>query len=399
MKLPQINEINATIENCSIYLRSTHKWGKSTLFRDLIIEKYGDPSYGLCVACGAERASTMLDASNTVKVETYEDALDLKSYLIDKIYIERDSKGKIVSKTPIEHNIKIVSFDVVDELFPAFEKRAIQVSNKENPTKPCKTINGAFSGRHNGQFYTADLMKKYMTELIDAGFGVWALSHSKYKTIKDKGGLEEDGYDQLTSSLMSTYDGVFANIFDVILTGVIDRDIETEEVSDGNGGTKKKKHVNAEVRKLYFRGTTAIDAGGRFAPSAVPEFMVFDADKNNAAEFITIVEEGMEKSKTNFSKPKAKPQPTKKEIEEPIKVESDPLPEGFEDETNDMFDDVLEETATNEYPEDLFEVIKGSIKTLPKDKKLIVAKKVKEFGTLKDVPEEGLKEIWGMINE
>ena len=104
------------------------------------------------------------------------------------------------------------------------------------------------------------------------------------------------------------------------------------------------------------------------------------------------------KSPTSKSTKKAKPQPTKPEIEEPIKVESDPLPEGFEAETDDMFDDVLEETTTNEYPEDLFEVIKGSIKTLSKDKKLAVAKKVKEFGTLKDVPEEGLKEIFDMIN-
>ena len=75
------------------------------------------------------------------------------------------------------------------------------------------------------------------------------------------------------------------------------------------------------------------------------------------------------------------------------------MPEGFEDATDDMFDDVLEETTTNEYPADLFEVIKESIKTLPKDKKVAVAKKVKEFGKLTDVPEEGLKEIFDMINE
>jgi len=337
MQLPTINKINASIENCTVYLRSTHKWGKSTLFRDVVLEKYGDPSYGLSVSCGAERASTMLDSSNTVKVVTYEDAIDLKEYLINKVYVERDKKGKVVSKTPIEHNIKMVSFDVVDELFPAFEKRAIQVSNIENPTKKVKSINAAFGGRHNGQFYTADLMKKYMSEIVDAGFGVFALSHSKYKTIKDKGGLEEDGYDQLTSSLMSTYDGVFANIFDVILTGVIDRDIETEEVTDKNGDTKTKRHVNDEVRKLYFRGTTAIDAGGRFSDGAVPEFMVFESGKNNAAEFIKIVEEGMEKSKTTFGKLNTtgaiKPAPVEAKPEPDVEPEKESVDDIFEDES------------------------------------------------------------------
>ena len=390
MKLPEINKINASIENCSIYLRSTHKWGKSTAFRDCIIEKYGDPSYGLCVACGAERASTMLDASNTVKVETYEDAMDLKEYLINKIYIERDEKGKIVSKTPIEHNIKIVSFDVVDELFPAFEKRAIQVSNKENPTKPCKSINAAFGGRHNGQFYTADLMKKYMTDIINAGFGVWALSHSKYKTIKDKGGLEEDGYDQLTSSLMATYDGVFANIFDVILTGVIDRDIETEEVTDSNGNTKTKKHVNDEVRKLYFRGTTSIDAGGRFAPGAVPEYMVFEADKNNAAEFIKIIEEGMEKSKTNFkvktssSTPsKPKPQPKVEEVKE--------TEEDLDEIITDMSDDLPEEFDKPSKEELLAEFKKLFKACEDKELKDAIKATIKEYGRVSDMPYEELE--------
>jgi transcriptional/translational regulatory protein YebC/TACO1 len=42
-KKPTVNTIKADIKNVSIYLRSTKKWGKSTLFRDVVIEKYGDP--------------------------------------------------------------------------------------------------------------------------------------------------------------------------------------------------------------------------------------------------------------------------------------------------------------------------------------------------------------------
>ena len=53
-KKPEVNVIKPDIKNLSIYLRSTKKFGKSTLFRDVILAKYGDPSRGLLVGCGNE---------------------------------------------------------------------------------------------------------------------------------------------------------------------------------------------------------------------------------------------------------------------------------------------------------------------------------------------------------
>ena len=152
--------------------------------------------------------------------------------------------------------------------------------------------------------------------------------------------------------------------------------------------------IKRERRKIVFRDDNySVDSKSRFA--GIVDEIPLDAD-----ELLKALHDAINNSKSPTSKSttKAKPQPNP-EIEEPIKVESDPLPEGFEDKTDDMFDDVLEETTTNEYPEDLFEVIKDSIKTLPKDKKVAVAKKVKEFGKLTDVPEEGLKEIFDMIHK
>ena len=64
-KKPQINTIKPDIKNVSIYLRSVKKFGKSTLFRDVILEKYGDPSRGLLVEVGMERGDTLLDNVNT----------------------------------------------------------------------------------------------------------------------------------------------------------------------------------------------------------------------------------------------------------------------------------------------------------------------------------------------
>ena len=275
---PQVNRITANIEDLSIYLRSTKKFGKSTLFRDVIIEKYGDPTKGLLVSCGAERGTKLLDNVNTLHISSYKEATELKDWLIQQ-------KDK-------EHDIRIVAFDTGDELIPMFEKETVRLYNVENPSKKVKSIKAAYGGYQNGELETGKLVKKYMDELQEAGFGVWCIAHTKFKSIKEKGALEEDGYMQLTSNLIAPYESAFGDIFDVTLTGVIDRQIE--EKKDGD---TVKRFATDEVRKLYFRGTTMIDAGGRFAADAVPEYLVFDKP-NMAKDFIKTVEEGMEKSKT-----------------------------------------------------------------------------------------------------
>lgn len=276
---PQINKINADIANLSIYLRSTKKFGKTTLFRDLILAKYGDPSYGLLVGCGAEIGYKMLDNLNYTQVSSWRDLVELKKWLIE---------GKNT-----EHNVKIIAFDTGDEMVLLADKETIRQSNIENPNKTTKSIKGAFSGFTAGEKYSANnLIKPYITDLQLNGFGTWVIAHSKFKTIKDKGSLDEDGYQQLTSNLGADYEAAFGDCMDVCLTGVIDRDFD-EKVD----GDKKKRYATDVVRKLYFRGTPMIDAGGRFADGAVPEYMVFDKP-NMGADFLKVIEDGMEKSKT-----------------------------------------------------------------------------------------------------
>lgn len=349
-KKPTINHISTNMKDLTIYLRTTKKWGKSTLFRDVVLEKYGDPSYGLSVCCGKEKGEKLLDNLNVTKVQSYKDALELKEWLINE-------KGK-------EHHIEIISFDTVDELVPIFEKETIRLSNIENPTKKCKTINAAMGGYQAGQAYTAnDLIKPYMDELQEAGFGVWAISHTKFKNIKEKGGLEEDGYMQLTSNLVSAYEAAFGDIFDVTLTGVIERDIEEKEVRVGDE-TKKKRYATDSIRKLYFRGTPLIDAGGRFAYGAVPEYMEFDK-QNMAADFIKVIEEGMEKSKTvNESEIKSSNHEPDKEL----------YPDDLQNEIRVMFKECLDKNLKAE--------VKGIITS---------------YGKLNDVDEKGLKEIYDKL--
>ena len=374
---PQINTIKPDIKNLSIYLRSTKKFGKTTLFRDAILAKYGDPSRGLLVGCGNEIGYKILDNLNTTQVTTYKDLIELRDWLINE-------KGK-------EHNIEIVAFDTGDELALIADKETIRLSNIENPNKKIKSIKAAFGGYTAGEKYSAnDIIKPYMTSLQNAGFGVWVIAHTKFKTIKEKGGLEEDGYMQLTSNMGADYEAAFGDIFDVTLTGVIDRDVEEK-----GEGYKKKRYATDTVRKLYFRETPLIDAGGRFAYGAVPEYMIFDKE-DMGAEFIRVIEEGMEKSKKTLGKksptPKVekKPEPVKEDINDDIEDEIDNI---------DPVDEVpFTEDVTSDYPDDLIGTIRTMFKDCEdKDLKAEVKELIARYGKLNDCDEDALKEIYDKL--
>ena len=356
---PKINTIKPDIKNVSIYLRSVKKFGKSTLFRDVILEKYGDPSYGLLVEVGMERGDTLLDNVNTTHIDTYKDLMELQKWLIE-------GKGT-------EHNIEIVAFDVADEIVPLFDKETIRQHNIENPQKTIRSIKAAMGGYTAGEQYSATLMKNYFDKIKSAGIQVWCIAHSKFKNIRDKANVDSEGYMQLTSNLSAAYEAALGDIFDVVLTGIIDRNIET--VGDGDNA---KRYATDAVRKLYFRGTPEIDAGGRFAADAVPEYLVFDKP-NMAADFIRIVEEGMEKSKTNFkatstkSTPISTPVPKATPTPEPAVIEMDEL-EDDEAENDVPFD---ENNADEMEPD--FDAIRTEIRNLHKKASPEQKAKIKEL--------------------
>ena len=372
---PQINTIKPYMKNLSIYLRSTKKFGKTTLFRDAILAKYGDPSRGLLVGCGNEIGYKILDNLNTTQVTTYKDLIELRDWLINE-------KGK-------EHNIEIVAFDTGDELALIADKETIRLSNIENPNKKIKSIKAAFGGYTAGEKYSAnDIIKPYMTSLQNAGFGVWVIAHTKFKTIKEKGGLEEDGYMQLTSNMGADYEAAFGDIFDVTLTGVIDRDVEEK-----GEGDKKKRYATDTVRKLYFRETPLIDAGGRFAYGAVPEYMIFDKE-DMGAEFIRVIEEGMEKSKKTLGKKSPTPKVEKKP--EPVKED---INDDIEDEIDNI--DPVDESPvaeTSNYPDDLVGTIRVMFKDCTdKNLKAEVKGIIAQHGKLNDCDEDALKEIYDKL--
>lgn len=367
---PTINTIKPDIKNLSIYLRSTKKFGKTTLFRDVILAKYGDPSRGLLVGCGNEVGYKMLDNINTTQVTSYKDLIELKEWLINE-------KGK-------EHNIEIIAFDTGDELALIADQQTIKISNIENPAKKVKSIKAAMGGYTAGEKYSAnDIIKPYMSELQNAGFGVWVIAHTKFKTIKEKGGLDEDGYMQLTSNMGADYEAAFGDIFDVTLTGVIDRDFEEK-----GEGAKKKKYSTDTVRKLYFRETPLIDAGGRFAFGAVPEYLIFDKP-DMGEEFVRVVEEGMEKSKLKTKITKSAP------VKTPAPVIEEPEPEdAYEEEPEIEVDDATEDNTDKEAR---IEECRNLFKAADKEVKVQV-KKLLNGGKLDlEMDDEILDQIYNLL--
>ena len=343
-KKPQVKTIEADISNLSIYLRSVKKWGKSSLFKNMILAKYGDPEKGLLVEIGHEYGDKLLDNVNSTHVDAYKDFVDLKKWLIEE-------KGK-------EHDIKIIGFDVADEMIPIFEAEVVRLHNVENPTKKVKSVKAAFGGYNAGVEMAASMIKEYMTDLKKAGFGVVVIAHTKMKGVKEKGSIEEDSYQMLTSNLQSAYESAFGDISDLVLTGYIDRNIETVGTGDS-----AKKYATSEIRKLYFRGTSLIDAGSRFAPDAVPEFMVFDK-MDMGAEFVRVIEEGIDKSKTSKSlKPTTKPVPAPVvEEEEEVPFEEDPVEVDPEIEATEETEDLANKEAKIEETRTLFRSADKTVK-------------------------------------
>lgn len=394
---PTVKTIKPDLKNVSIYIRSVKKFGKSTLFRDVIMEKYGDPTYGCLAEIGMEHGDELLDNLNTLHLDTYKDLIEFQKWLID-------GKGT-------EHHIEIVGFDVADELVPLFDKETIRQHNIENPQKTVKSVKAAMGGYTAGEQYSATLMKNYFDKIRKAGIQVWVLGHSKYKNIKDKANVDNEGYMQLTSNLSAAYEAALGDIFDVVVTGMIDRNIET--VGEGSDA---KRYATDSIRKLYFRGTPEIDAGGRFAFGAVPEYLVFDKP-NMAKDFIKVIEDGMEKSKTcNASsgdvevlvKKTAKKITKKAKVEEPIieedeEIDATPVQSydidevetapWDEDEELDLFDedDSIEDETFDE------EAVKKAIRAKNKTADAATKKKVLELRgetLLNDIHDEKLlKEI------
>ena len=273
------NQVKASILGYYYYIRGVEKSGKTTLFYEINEKLYGNQDHGLLISMGKEDGYKALP---DIQVETIED--------ITKI----DEKGKIkvvktawkqfielvddlvLDKMENDTEIELIGIDTYDELCRLASAEVVRQSNKKNPTKLCETINGAFGGFNGGFEKFEEIVENQLHRLRKVGYTLFVISHTKVRTIKEKGMTEDDAYQMLTTNLDSRFDKVVAHKADVIATIQIDKDIKEGKLL----GTK---------RYIYFREDGFVKAGSRFKD-------IVDKVELSADNFIKAIEDGIKAS-------------------------------------------------------------------------------------------------------
>lgn len=267
----KINRIKADLGSYPHYmLLGNRKIGKTTFFRDLVKEKYGDAAKGLLISCGAENGYHALDDLQVEEAKAFNQDYDE----------ETDSRGFIqiiddVVENNKEYGIKLIAIDTLDCLYEIAAQETIRLSRKETG-KPCKSINDAFGGYGRGLDRVIALIQEQITRLEDAGIAVFILSHVKEKTRTDMVTGEE--YQVWTNNLMDKVYGAIADTAQMVMMAVFDREI-------------KDKRSVGENRVLYLRATASLDAGSRF--NGLPEKIPF-----TPKAFLDAFEQGVKNSAT-----------------------------------------------------------------------------------------------------
>lgn len=380
MKKPMLQRSATEINKITGFIMGVRKFGKTSLWADMINAKFGDPEKGLLVSCGMEHGTNMIDNIFTTHANTWKDLVEVKDWLIKE-------KGN-------EHNVEMVCFDSAEEFFGIAESEVIRLSILENGKK-IKSIKAAYGGYTNGEKECAKLVKKFLNDLYNAGIMPWMIGHTKLKTVKDKASLDEEGFQRLGSSLIADYESAVADCFDIIATGLIDREIEEKGEGDNT-----KRYVKETERRLYFRGNEIVEAGGRLKDLSIPEYIPFD-QLNMGQIFIDTIETALKNGRVDATSSESKKVAPKKSA--PIKkekpVESDPIEDDIDDIDAPVETTVEKTTETSTYPDDLDTVIRKMYKEC-KDAELKASVKnvIAEYGKLNDVDEDGLKRIYDMMN-
>lgn len=380
MKKPMLQRSATEINKITGFIMGVRKFGKTSLWADMINAKFGDPEKGLLVSCGMEHGTNMIDNIFTTHANTWKDLVEVKDWLIKE-------KGN-------EHNVEMVCFDSAEEFFGIAESEVIRLSILENGKK-IKSIKAAYGGYTNGEKECAKLVKKFLNDLYNAGIMPWMIGHTKLKTVKDKASLDEEGFQRLGSSLIADYESAVADCFDIIATGLIDREIEEKGEGDST-----KRYVKETERRLYFRGNEIVEAGGRLKDLSIPEYIPFD-QLNMGQTFIDTIETALKNGRVDITSSEPKKVTSKKStpIKEEKSVEPDPIDDDIDDIEVPVETTIEETTDTSTYPDDLDAVIRKMYKEC-KDAELKASVKnvIAEYGKLNDVDEDGLKRIYDMMN-
>ncbi len=253
-----VNEIKLDMANYRHYWRGQSKIGKTTLFRDLIMELYNDPTFGLLISVGQEIGYKSLDKITAIDCATWGDFVDVVDDLVEN---------------KSENNFKFLAIDTVDELTEIAERKVLDI-HRATKQETASSINAALGGFGAGKKKARSLVEDQIAKLERAGYGMIYIGHTKVKDVTEKS--TDVTYQQLTGSLEFAYDAIFADRADVMAMMITESSAKNGRLSDTS-------------RYIYFRGTNFIDAGSRM--SNLPERIVL-----NAKEYIVAINSALEKA-------------------------------------------------------------------------------------------------------
>jgi hypothetical protein len=239
-----LNVLKTDIGSFRHYWRGIPKIGKTSLYRDLVLEVYGDAKFGLLISPGNETGYKSLSNLYAVETPTWESFVEI----VDDLVEHKE-----------DNSFKIIAIDTCDELVSIASDKTLKVHFQRKNEKAI-SLNGCFGGFGAGHKYVQDLINDQIRRLESANYGLVFISHTKLRDIKEKG--IEEGYQQLTTNLESRFDRIFLDKSDIVATFYTQKTVKDKEL------------VSAE-RYIYFRSDGFIDAGSRFAN--MPEKVVMSA--------------------------------------------------------------------------------------------------------------------------
>jgi hypothetical protein len=250
------NKPRVDISDYTFLIYGKAKSGKTTLFFEITKEFYnGDLSKGLLI--GLEKGYKALNGIFAVNPSNWTEFESLCNQLIE----DRN-----------ELPYRLLGIDTLDILYSYacdFVIRRERIARKDAKIKTIADIPwGA------GYSMVGELIDKIIHKLINAGYGLFLISHNTEKKFASRDGKE---YDQTTISLPTRARNSFINMSDFIIF------VDIEKSKDGN------KLV--DNRYIYFRSDGDIEAGSRF--ENVPDRIEYDA-KNFLEIFRVAVESNFE---------------------------------------------------------------------------------------------------------
>lgn len=237
------NEVKCDIGSYIHYWRGVKKSGKTTMFYDLVKEQYKDLNKGLLIAVGDEIGYQALDGLVYAEAPTWGDLIEV----IDTLVEEKE-----------DNEFEIVALDTVDEVIKLAKEEVKRLHKKTKGT--AAEFNACFGGYGMPRDMVTTMVDEQIARIRRAGYGIVFIGHTKLRDVKEKNG---DEYQQLTSNLNADFDSIFSNKADIVMTIVIEKDID------------ENKHIEGTTRYMYFRSDGFVDAGGRF--SEMPQRVEYGA--------------------------------------------------------------------------------------------------------------------------